>query len=164
MTAASAPANAIHWYQVCIKGIDARLPDRQGTRGPYGWSLPIAGAPPVFKGDKSLTLSVSRLCWLMALHAMWGTSGLPWTRIRWRVAAVVNHPMMNCGSNLCPACLMIRPRTPTLMPIVPMPLQRAQMKKSRQSPFVGVPATNDHVHHATCVILRPGGVWTWKWG
>ena len=35
VTAASATANAIHRYQVRIKGIDARLPDRQGTRGPY---------------------------------------------------------------------------------------------------------------------------------
>ena len=52
---------------------------------------------------------------------------------------------------------MVRLQTPTLMPIVLMPLLRAQMKKSRQSPFVGVPATNDHVRHATCVILRPGG-------
>ena len=35
VTAASAPANAIHCYRVRIKGINARLPDRQGTRGPY---------------------------------------------------------------------------------------------------------------------------------
>ena len=35
VTAASAPANAIHRYRVRIKGIDARLPNRQGTRGPY---------------------------------------------------------------------------------------------------------------------------------
>ena len=72
-------------------------------------------------------------------------------------AAVVNHPTMNCGSDQRPASLMVRLRTPTLMLIVPMPLLRAQMKKSRQSPFVGVPTTNDHVHHATCVILRLGG-------
>ena len=35
VTAASAPANTIHRYRVCIKGIDVHLPDRQGTRGPY---------------------------------------------------------------------------------------------------------------------------------
>ena len=35
VTAASALANAIHRYWVCIKGIDARLPDWRGTKGPY---------------------------------------------------------------------------------------------------------------------------------
>ena len=35
VTAASAPANAIHCYWVHIKGIDVRLPDRRRTRGPY---------------------------------------------------------------------------------------------------------------------------------
>ena len=35
VTTASAPANAIHRYRVRIKGIDARLPDRQETRGLY---------------------------------------------------------------------------------------------------------------------------------
>ena len=46
VTAASAPANAIHQYRVCIKGIDVRLPDRQGTRGPYELGDTIWVKPP----------------------------------------------------------------------------------------------------------------------
>ena len=44
--AASAPANAIHRYRVRIKGIDARLPDRQGTRGPYELGDTVWVKPP----------------------------------------------------------------------------------------------------------------------
>ena len=46
VTAASAPANAIHRYRVCIKGIDACLPDRQGTRGPYELGDTVWVKPP----------------------------------------------------------------------------------------------------------------------
>ena len=46
VTAASAPANAIHRYRVRIKGIDARLPDRQGTRGPYELGDTVWVKPP----------------------------------------------------------------------------------------------------------------------
>ena len=46
VTAASAPANAIHRYRVHIKGIDVRLPDRQGTRGPYELGDTVWVKPP----------------------------------------------------------------------------------------------------------------------
>ena len=46
MTAVSAPANAIHRYRVRIKSIDAHLPDRQGTRGPYELGDTVRVKPP----------------------------------------------------------------------------------------------------------------------
>ena len=46
VTAASTPANAIHRYRVRIKGIDTRLPDRQGTRGPYEFRDTVWVKPP----------------------------------------------------------------------------------------------------------------------
>ena len=46
VTAASAPANAIHRYRVRIKGIDACLPDRRRTRGPYELGDTVWGKPP----------------------------------------------------------------------------------------------------------------------
>ena len=46
VTAASAPANAIHRYRVRIKGIDARLSDRRGTRGLYELGDTVWVKPP----------------------------------------------------------------------------------------------------------------------
>ena len=154
VTAASATANAIHRYRVHIKGIDMRLPDRQRTRGPYELGDTVWVKPP----NSRCTTHFRRgqITGIISEQAVL-VNGTPRHVRDWQVVAVVNHPTTNCGSDLYPTCLMIRPRTPMLMPIVPMALQRSQMKKSRQSPFVGVPATNDHVRHATCVILRPGG-------
>ena len=46
VTAASAPTNAIHRYRVRINALDARLPDRQGTRGPYKLGDTVWVKPP----------------------------------------------------------------------------------------------------------------------
>ena len=46
VTAVSAPTNAIHRYRVRIKSIDACLPDRQGTRGPYELGDTVWVKPP----------------------------------------------------------------------------------------------------------------------
>ena len=153
VTAASAPANAIHRYRVRIKGIDACLPDWQGTRGPYELGDTVWVKPPNSRCTTSFQRG--RIIGIVSEQAVL-VDGTP-RHVRdicWRVAAVVNYPTINWGSDLHPASLMVRLQTPTLKP---MPLLRAQMKKSRQSPFVGVPATNDHVCNATCLILRPGG-------
>ena len=46
VTAASTPANAIHHYRVCIKGIDTHLSDWRGTRGPYELGDTVWVKPP----------------------------------------------------------------------------------------------------------------------
>ena len=158
VTAASAPANAIHRYWVRIKGSDVRLPDRQGTRGPYE----LGDTTHFRRGQITGILSEQAVL----------VDGTP-RHVRDIRPALNTNPLASSGSGESSNDeLWIRP-----MPRVPDDLtanpdadadssdgtSESSDEEVQTIPLCrSVPATNNHVRHATCLLLRSGGVWTWK--
>ena len=170
VTAASAPANAIHWYWVRIKGIDVPLPDWQETRGPYELGDTVWVKPP----NSRCTTSFRRgqITGIVSEQAVL-VDGTP-CHVRDIQPAINRNLLASSGSGESSNDeLLIQP-----MPRVPDdPTANSDAdadssdgtSESSDEEVQTIPLRRSVCNKRPCLLCHMcdletrGGVWTWKW-